>query len=40
MKETLILFNLQRDGTRNGLPNIKETFSEKGAEKLVKDEYM
>ena len=28
MKQTLIWFNLQRDGTRNGLPNIKETFSE------------
>ena len=28
MKQTLIQFNLQRDGTRNGLPNIKETFSE------------
>ena len=28
MKKTLIWFNLQRDGTRNGLSNIKETFSE------------
>ena len=28
MKQTLIWFNLKRDGTRNGLPNIKETFSE------------
>ena len=28
MKQTLIWFNLQRDGTRNGLPNIKETFAE------------
>ena len=28
MKQTLIWFNLQRDGTRNGLPNIKETFTE------------
>ena len=28
MKQTLICFNLQRDGTRNGLSNIKETFSE------------
>ena len=28
MKQTLIWFNLQRDGTKNGLPNIKETFSE------------
>ena len=28
MKQTLICFNLQRDGTRNGLPNIKETFAE------------
>ena len=28
MKQTLIWFDLQRDGTRNGLPNIKETFSE------------
>ena len=28
MKQTLIWFNLQRDGTRNGLLNIKETFSE------------
>ena len=28
MKQRLVWFNLQRDGTRNGLPNIKETFSE------------
>ena len=28
MKQALIWFNLQRDGTRNGLSNIKETFSE------------
>ena len=28
MKETLIWFNLQRDGTINGLSNIKETFAE------------
>ena len=28
MKQTLIWFNLQTDGTKNGLPNIKETFSE------------
>ena len=28
MKQTLIWFNLQRDGTRNGLSNIKETFAE------------
>ena len=28
MKQTLIWFNLQRDGTRNGLPDIKKTFSE------------
>ena len=28
MKQTLISFNLQRDGTRNGLSNIKETFLE------------
>ena len=28
MKQTLIWFNLQRDGTRNGLSNIKETFGE------------
>ena len=28
MKQTLIPFNLQRDGTRNGFSNIKETFSE------------
>ena len=27
MKQTLIWFNLQRDGTRNGLSNIKETFA-------------
>ena len=26
MKQTLIWFNIQRDGTRNGLSNIKETF--------------
>ena len=29
MKQRLIWFNLQRDGTRNGLSNIKETFAEK-----------
>ena len=28
MKQSLIWFNLQRDGTRNGLSNIKETFTE------------
>ena len=28
MKQALIWFNLQRDGTKNGLSNIKETFSE------------
>ena len=28
MKQTLMWFNLQRDGTRNGLSNIKETFAE------------
>ena len=28
MKQTLIWFHLQRDGTRNGLSNIKETFAE------------
>ena len=28
MKQTLVWFNLQRDGTRNGLRNIKETFRE------------
>ena len=28
MKQRLIWFNLQRDGTKNGLSNIKETFSE------------
>ena len=28
MKQRLIWFNLQRDGTRNGLSNIKETFTE------------
>ena len=28
MKQTLIWFNLQRDGTRNGLSNINETFTE------------
>ena len=28
MKQGLIWFNLQMDGTRNGLSNIKETFSE------------
>ena len=28
MKQTLIWFNLQRDGTRNGLSNIMETFGE------------
>ena len=26
MKQMLIWFNLQRDGTRNGLSNIKKTF--------------
>ena len=28
MKQTLIWFNIQRDGTRDGLSNIKETFAE------------
>ena len=28
MKHMLMWFNLQRDGTRNGLSNIKETFAE------------
>ena len=28
MKEILIWFNLQRDGTENGLSNIKDTFAE------------
>ena len=28
MKKRLIWFSLQRDGTRNGLSNIKETFAE------------
>ena len=28
MKQTLIWFNLQRNGTRNRLSNIKETFAE------------
>ena len=28
MKQRLIWFNLQRDGTRNRLSNIKETFEE------------
>ena len=28
MKQTLIWFNLQRDGTGNGLSNIKDTFVE------------
>ena len=28
IKQMLIQFNLQRDGTRNGLPNIKEIFAE------------
>ena len=28
MKQTLIWFNLQREGTRNGLSNIKDTFAE------------
>ena len=27
-KKTLIWFSLQRDGTGNGLPNIKDTFAE------------
>ena len=27
MKKRLIWFNLQRDGTRNGLSNIKKTFA-------------
>ena len=27
MKQTLIWFNLQRNGTGNGLPNIKNTFA-------------
>ena len=28
MKQMLIWFNLQRDGTRNGFTNVKETFAE------------
>ena len=28
MKQRLIWFNLKREGTRNGLSNIKETFTE------------
>ena len=28
IKQTLIWFNLQRDGTGNGLSNIKDTFAE------------
>ena len=28
MKQTLMWFNLQRNGTRNGLSNIRETFAE------------
>ena len=28
MKQRLIWFNLQKDGTRNGLSNIKATFAE------------
>ena len=28
MKQTLMWFNLQRDGTGNGLSNIKDTFAE------------
>ena len=28
MKQRLIWFNLQRDGTRNGMSNIEETFAE------------
>ena len=28
MKQTLTWFNLQRDGTRNGLSDIKDTFAE------------
>ena len=28
IKQTLILFNLHRDGTGNGLSNIKDTFTE------------
>ena len=29
MKQMLIWFNLQRDGTGNELPNIKDTFAER-----------
>ena len=28
MKQRMIWFNLQRNGTRNGFSNIKETFAE------------
>ena len=28
MKEAIIWFNLQKDGTGNGLSNIKDTFAE------------
>ena len=34
MKQNLIWFNLQRDGTRNGLSNIKETFTENLQQKM------
>ena len=35
MKQRLIWFNLQRDGTRNGLSNVKETFCRKFVVKNV-----
>ena len=35
MKQTVIRFNLQRDGTRKGLSNIKETFAESLQQKSV-----
>ena len=36
MKETLIWFNLQRDGNKNGLPNIKNSFAATNVSSLLK----
>ena len=40
MKQRLVWFNLQRDGTRNGLSNIKETFAATNVSSAPKYEHL
>ena len=40
MKQMLIWLNLQRDGTRNGFSNIKETFAETRSHSKLKFTYL